>query len=291
MVVHQSLAGAPIVATMCIRAIQADARAIGAANISAARAAAARAAHAERLTGPAVAAARRWRDARSHRFPAPRCDSAGELACSRRGCGYALETLFDDRSSWRSLRPSHRTAIDAWARIRTRTAAYCSSRSTFPTLETDAVEVPTPATVACESTRQLGACCATCSAATPLQNFRLFCPDETNSNRLSNVFETENRCPVGRHLRSTITSRRTAASWSAERASLRRLAGGVRSPDATAFVMHESSAMVSASMTVQHAVALEATHLPWRRRWRRSTSCSLNAPGTITTASATRDPG
>ena len=31
-------------------------------------------------------------------------------------------------------------------------------------------------------------------------NFRLFCPDETNSNRLGAVFEVENRCFVGRTL-------------------------------------------------------------------------------------------
>ena len=42
-------------------------------------------------------------------------------------------------------------------------------------------------------------------------NFRLFCPDETNSNRLGDVFEVENRCFVGPdHRRSTTTSRRTA---------------------------------------------------------------------------------
>ena len=35
---------------------------------------------------------------------------------------------------------------------------------------------------------------------TDAANFRLFCPDETNSNRLGNVFEVENRCFVGRTL-------------------------------------------------------------------------------------------
>ena len=30
------------------------------------------------------------------------------------------------------------------------------------------------------------------------QNFRLFCPDETNSNRLGDVFDVENRCLVSR---------------------------------------------------------------------------------------------
>ena len=41
-------------------------------------------------------------------------------------------------------------------------------------------------------------------------NFRLFCPDETNSNRLGAVFEVENRCFVGSDAStSTITWRRT----------------------------------------------------------------------------------
>jgi xylulose-5-phosphate/fructose-6-phosphate phosphoketolase len=31
-------------------------------------------------------------------------------------------------------------------------------------------------------------------------NFRLFCPDKTNSNRLGAVFEVENRCFVGKTL-------------------------------------------------------------------------------------------
>jgi xylulose-5-phosphate/fructose-6-phosphate phosphoketolase len=30
------------------------------------------------------------------------------------------------------------------------------------------------------------------------KHFRLFCPDETNSNRLGHVFEVENRCSVGK---------------------------------------------------------------------------------------------
>ena len=42
-------------------------------------------------------------------------------------------------------------------------------------------------------------------------NFRLFCPDETNSNRLGAVFEVEDRCLMRRRARATSTSRRTAA--------------------------------------------------------------------------------
>ena len=43
------------------------------------------------------------------------------------------------------------------------------------------------------------------------RNFRLFCPDETNSNRLGDVFEVENRCFVGTDDPTTTTCRPTAA--------------------------------------------------------------------------------
>ena len=69
-----------------------------------------------------------------------------------------------------------------------------------------------PATERHESTRQLGRLLRDIFTrnAGPA-NFRLFCPDETNSNRLGDVFEVENRCFVGADLRrSTTTCRPTA---------------------------------------------------------------------------------
>ena len=59
-------------------------------------------------------------------------------------------------------------------------------------------------------------------------NFRLFCPDETNSNRLGNVFEVENRCFVGRdagHRRPPLARR--PRHGGAERAPVRGLARGL----------------------------------------------------------------
>ena len=60
-----------------------------------------------------------------------------------------------------------------------------------------AVEVPKPATVRVESTRRLGELLRDVFRrnAQPA-NFRLFCPDETNSNRLGAVFEATDRCFV-----------------------------------------------------------------------------------------------
>ena len=72
--------------------------------------------------------------------------------------------------------------------------------------------------------------CATSSRRNARQaNFRLFCPDETNSNRLGAVFEATNRCFVGhaaRHRRSRLARR--PRHGGAERAQLPRLARGLR---------------------------------------------------------------
>ena len=54
-------------------------------------------------------------------------------------------------------------------------------------LEAHAVEVPAPGVVVAESTRSLGTLLRDVYRANP-DTFRLFCPDETNSNRLGAVF-------------------------------------------------------------------------------------------------------
>jgi len=98
-------------------------------------------------------------------------------------------------------------------------------------------------------------------------NFRLFCPDETNSNRLGNVFEVENRCFVGRtldiddHLAPDgrvmeVLSEHLCEGW---------LEGYLLTGRHGLFATYEAFAMVSASMTVQHSKWLqEAANLPWR---------------------------
>ncbi|HYW89773.1 MAG TPA: phosphoketolase family protein, partial [Chloroflexota bacterium] len=71
----------------------------------------------------------------------------------------------------------------------------------LPNFRDYALEVPEPASELHESTRQLGRMLRDVYTRTATTaNFRLFCPDETNSNRLGNVFEVQNRCFVGRTL-------------------------------------------------------------------------------------------
>jgi xylulose-5-phosphate/fructose-6-phosphate phosphoketolase len=98
-------------------------------------------------------------------------------------------------------------------------------------------------------------------------NFRLVCPDETNSNRLGAVFDVENRvllepifaiddhvAPDGRVME--VLSEHNCQGW---------LEGYLLTGRHGLFASYEAFAMVSASMTVQHAKWLEvARDLTWR---------------------------
>ena len=136
----------------------------------------------------------------------------------------------------------------------------------LPALAAYAIEVPKPATELHESTRQFGRLMRDIYRRNGV-NFRLFCPDETNSNRLDDVFEVENRCFVGRHISiddhiaadgrvMEVLSEHLCQGW---------LEGYVLSGRHGVFATYEAFAMVSASMAVQHAKWLEAMgDLPWR---------------------------
>jgi xylulose-5-phosphate/fructose-6-phosphate phosphoketolase len=138
----------------------------------------------------------------------------------------------------------------------------------LPDFRDYAVEVERPAVVRQESTRQLGKLLRDLYERTAESaNFRLFCPDETNSNRLGNVFEVTNRCLVGRtldlddHLSPDgrvmeVLSEHLCEGW---------LEGYTLTGRHGLFATYEAFAMVSASMTVQHTKWLqEARNLPWR---------------------------
>ena len=131
-----------------------------------------------------------------------------------------------------------------------------------------AIDVPKPAAELHESTRQVGKMLRdifTRNAAR--QNFRFFCPDETNSNRLGNVFEVENRTwmeptisiddhmsPSGRVME--VLSEHLCQGW---------LEGYLLTGRHGLFATYEAFAMVSASMTVQHTKWMEeGIKLPWR---------------------------
>jgi xylulose-5-phosphate/fructose-6-phosphate phosphoketolase len=129
-----------------------------------------------------------------------------------------------------------------------------------------AVDVPEPGTVLQESTRRLGRMLADVYVDNP-ENFRLFCPDETKSNRLGDVLSVSDRAfmePVtasdeqlshqGRVME--VLSEHNCHGW---------LEGYTLTGRHGMFATYEAFAMVSASQTVQHSKWLEAsTDLAWR---------------------------
>jgi xylulose-5-phosphate/fructose-6-phosphate phosphoketolase len=136
----------------------------------------------------------------------------------------------------------------------------------LPDFRDYAVDVPAPATVRKESTRVLGELLRDTYRANP-ETFRLFCPDETNSNRLGSVFEASDRgfaervtpedVAISRHGRvMEVLSEHNCHGW---------LEGYTLSGRHGMFATYEAFAMVSASQTIQHGKWLEeANALPWR---------------------------
>lgn len=138
----------------------------------------------------------------------------------------------------------------------------------LPAFTDYALPVPHPATERRESLRQFGQMLRdTFTRTDKARNFRLFCPDETTSNRLGAVFEVEKRCwmeptsanddhlsPDGRVME--VLSEHLCHGW---------LEGYLLTGRHGLFATYESFAMVSASMTVQHTKWLEeGIKLPWR---------------------------
>jgi xylulose-5-phosphate/fructose-6-phosphate phosphoketolase len=139
----------------------------------------------------------------------------------------------------------------------------------LPSFRDYAIPVTKPATERRESTRQLGKMIRDIfKRSVQSKNFRLFCPDETNSNRLGDVFEVENRCSVGTiipiddHVAPDgrvmeVLSEHLCQGW---------LEGYVLTGRHGIFVTYEAFAMITTSMVVQHTKWLEkALELPWRK--------------------------
>ena len=129
-----------------------------------------------------------------------------------------------------------------------------------------AVTVTRPGTEQQESTRRLGHVLRDVYLDNP-DSFRLFCPDETNSNRLGEVLTVSDRAFMERTVphderlsRSgrvmEVLSEHTCHGW---------LEGYNLTGRHGMFATYEAFAMVSASQTVQHSKWLaESIALPWR---------------------------
>ncbi len=130
-----------------------------------------------------------------------------------------------------------------------------------------AVDVPAPGRATAEATRVLGRWLADVVAANP-DNFRLFGPDETESNRLDAVYEQTAKVwqaeilDTDEHLARTgrvmeVLSEHQCQGW---------LEGYLLSGRHGLFSCYEAFIHIIDSMFNQHAKWLDATrHIPWRR--------------------------
>ena len=111
---------------------------------------------------------------------------------------YRPEELFDEKGRFRveyaALAPKGQRRMGANPHAN---GGLVSVPLDLPDFTDYALEVAKPATVRHESTRALRELLRDIFKKNAKQaNFRLFCPDETNSNRLGAVFEVTNRCLV-----------------------------------------------------------------------------------------------
>jgi xylulose-5-phosphate/fructose-6-phosphate phosphoketolase len=137
----------------------------------------------------------------------------------------------------------------------------------LPDFTTYALEVPGPGRVIAEAPRKLGDFLRD-TLRQNLENFRIFCPDEANSNRLNAVFEATERCsveptvsiderigPQGRVME--VLSEHCTEGW---------LEGYVLTGRHGVWSSYEAFAQVVDSMITQHAKWLESSReFPWRR--------------------------
>jgi xylulose-5-phosphate/fructose-6-phosphate phosphoketolase len=137
----------------------------------------------------------------------------------------------------------------------------------LPAFTDYALEIPGPGQVAAEAPRKLGEFFRDIIRRNPA-SFRLFCPDETNSNRLNAVFDATDRCnvsetvaiddhvgPDGRVME--VLSEHCCEGW---------LEGYVLTGRHGVFVSYEAFAQVVDSMVTQHAKWIShSIRQPWRR--------------------------
>ena len=273
MQIHQSLAAALDDSFERIRTIQREARKTGAAELD------------DRPRWPAIVlrTPKGWTGPkvvgdqpvegtfRAHQVPLPHArTSPDELAQLEQWLhSYEPETLFDESGSLvadlAALAPRGDRRMGANPHAN---GGRLLQPLIVPDFRRYAIEVPKPATVFRESTRQLGEMLRDVfTVNADARNFRFFCPDETNSNRFSALFDVENRCFVGRHVNvddhvrsdgrvMEVLSEHLCEGW---------LEGYLLTGRHGVFVTYESFAMVCASMIVQHSKWLaEAMRLAWR---------------------------
>jgi len=137
----------------------------------------------------------------------------------------------------------------------------------FPDFKTYGEVVPGPGVVTGEATRKVGEFIRDIMKMNT-DNFRIFCPDETNSNRLNHVFDITNRMYLGElqdgddHLAPDgrvmeVLSEHLCQGW---------LEGYLLTGRHGLFPCYEAFALIVDSMLNQHAKWIKACkELPWRK--------------------------
>jgi xylulose-5-phosphate/fructose-6-phosphate phosphoketolase len=180
---------------------------------------------------------------------------------------YRPEELFDEHGEFRSeyaeLAPVGRRRMGA--NPQANGGLLCKTLS-LPDYEKYAVTFTDRARERLGSTAILGKYLRAVYEANP-HNFRLFCPDETNSNRLGAVFDVSDRCLMGEILPEDdhvshegrvmeVLSEHCCHGW---------LEGYTLTGRHGLFATYEAFAMIIDSMAMQHAKWLDhARRIPWR---------------------------
>lgn len=186
--------------------------------------------------------------------------------------GYHPEELFDDAGrlveELRALAPDGDRRMSATPYAN---GGRLREELPMPDLAAYAVDIDERGVTMLENTITAGRLMRDLYAATTREDgggtFRLFCPDETASNRLQPVFEVTDRCFMGPLLDTDheigpdgrvmeVLSEHLCEGW---------LEGYLLTGRHGVFATYEAFAMVSASMAIQHVKWLQhAQTLPWR---------------------------
>ncbi len=184
---------------------------------------------------------------------------------------YQPETLFDNAG--RLVPELAALAPEGSLRMGAGRADRDGTTLEIPDLEQYAVPATPRGSVIHETTRPLGELLRDIYIATATNpRFRLFCPDETNSNRLGAVFQATDRCllETARHGEHALAEDHVSAQGRvmevlSEHLCQGWLEGYLLTGRHGLFASYEAFAMVSASMTIQHAKWLQhARELEWR---------------------------
>lgn len=143
-----------------------------------------------------------------------------------------------------------------------------ASKLDVPDFTKYAIDVQTPGGVKGEATREMGKFVRDIMRNNP-NNFRLFCPDETQSNRFGAVFEVTNRMYIGEVLDSddNLASDGRVMEVLSEHLCQGWLEGYLLTGRHGVFPCYEAFALIVDSMLNQHAKWIKACNeIPWRKK-------------------------